>query len=295
MTRFMELSVIVVNWNVKERLRRCLAAAFAQTGVAFEVFMVDNASSDDSVAMVLKEFPRAQVVANSRNMGFAAGNNAALPQATGEFVLLLNPDAEPEPGAFAKMVAYMRANPRVGVMGPHIVGDDGKTQDSVRRFPTLLSQALIMLKLHHVLRGAGALRRYFADGFDYSKEAEVDQVIGAAFMVRRSVFEKIGPLDAGFFIWFEEVDFCKRAIEAGFEVRYAPIATVRHAGGSSFAQAFSTVKQRYFNDSLRRYMRKHHGIAAWAVVTALDPLSMFLAWAVQRLRVTRKHYDYKKV
>lgn len=291
----MELSVIVVNWNVRERLRRCLAAAFAQTGVSFEVFVVDNASADGSVAMVLKEFPEAQVIANNRNMGFAAANNAALAQTKGDFVLLLNPDAEPEAGAFAAMVAYMRSHGAVGVMGPHIVGDDGKTQDSVRRFPTVWSQALIMLKLHHMFRGATILKRYFADGFDYGKESAVDQVIGAAFLVRRSVFETIGPLDARFFIWFEEVDFCKRAIQAGFEVKYAPVATVRHAGGESFAKAFSTVKQRYFNDSLRWYMRKHHGVLAWAVVTVLDPISMLLAWSVQALRVTRKGYDYKKV
>lgn len=284
----MDVSIVIVNWKVKELLRRCLASVYRETkGVSFETFVVDNASADGSVEMVLKEFPDATVIANNRNMGFAAGNNPAIMQAQGDFILLLNPDTELKNDAVAAMAGYMRRHPQVGILGPRLVGEDGRLQPSVRRFPTLASQTLIMLKLHHVLRRAGALRRYFADDFDYGREAAVDQVMGAAFMIRKSLIADLGGLDERFYIWFEEVDYCKRAKDAGFQVWYAPVATVVHHGGESFSQAFGPVKQRYFNDSLRKYFAKHRGPWAAAVIAVLDPVSMALAWLVHAARRRR--------
>ncbi len=281
----MDVSIVIVNWKVKDLLRRCLASVYLETkGVSFEVYVVDNASGDGSVEMVLREFPDANVIANNRNMGFAAANNAAIMQAQGDFILLLNPDTELKDDAVAAMVGCMRRHPQAGILGPRLAGADGKLQPSVRRFPTLASQKLIMLKLHHVLRRFGPLRRYFADDFDYGKEAAVDQVMGAAFMVRKSLVREIGGLDERFFIWFEDVDYCKRAKDAGFQVWYAPVATVVHHGGESFGQAFGPTKQRYFNDSLRKYFAKHHGPLAAAVIVILDPISMALAWLVQARR-----------
>ncbi|HTK05508.1 MAG TPA: glycosyltransferase family 2 protein, partial [Candidatus Eisenbacteria bacterium] len=288
----MDLSIVIVNWKVKDLLRRCLASVYRETkGVSFEVFVADNDSRDGSLEMVLKEFPEATVIANNRNLGFAAGNNPALMRAEGEFVILLNPDTELKEDALTTMVAHMRANPRIGILGPRLVGADGKLQPSVRRFPTLVSQALIMLKLHHPLRKFGPLRRYFADDFDYTKAAEVDQVMGAAFMIRRKVLAQLGGLDERFFIWFEEVDYCKRAKDAGFEVWYSPVANVTHNGGESFGKAFGPTKQRYFNDSLRKYFHKHHGLLAAAAIAILDPLSMALAWLAQTVRDARATPD----
>ncbi|MEY4744186.1 MAG: hypothetical protein RL272_131 [Candidatus Parcubacteria bacterium] len=285
----MDVSVVIVNWKVKDLLRRCLASLYRETkGVSFETFVTDNASGDGSVEMVLKEFPDVTVIANNRNMGFAAGNNPAIMQAHGDFVLLLNPDVELKDDAVAAMAGYMRRHPHVGILGPRLVGADGKLQPSVRRFPTLASQALIMLKLHRALRGLPSLRRYFADDFDYGKEAAVDQVMGAAFMIRKGLIRELGGLDERFFIWFEEVDYCKRAKDAGFQVWYAPVATVVHNGGESFGRAFGPTKQRYFNDSLRKYFAKHSGAAAAAVIAVLDPFSMALAWMVHAGRRLRK-------
>ena len=276
----MDLSIVIVNWKVKDLLRRCLASVYRETkDLSFEVFVVDNDSGDGSVEMVIKEFPQANVIANNRNLGFAAGNNPAIAAAAGDLVLLLNPDAEVTDGALGKMAAYMRRNPHVGILGPRLVGDDGKLQPSVRRFPTLASQLLIMLKLHHAFPSLAPLRRYFAADFDYAREAAVDQVMGAAFMIRRGALDELGGLDERFFIWFEEVDYCKRAKDAGFQVWYAPVATIRHHGGESFGQVFGPKKQAYFNDSLRKYFLKHEGLPAWALLTAAHPLSMALAWA----------------
>ncbi len=288
----MDLSIVIVNWKVKDLLRQCLASVYRQQGVSFEVFVVDNDSRDGSAEMVREEFPQATLIANDRNLGFAAANNQALRQSRGDFALLLNPDTDCGDGMFAQMVAWMRQNPHAGIMGPRVRNVDGTVQHSVRRLPTLLSQSLIILKLHHVFPRLPALRRYFAADFDYAKAAPVDQVIGAAFLIRRSLLDAVGMLDERYFIWFEEADYCKRAKDAGFQVWYAPVADVVHRGGESFGQVFSPVKQRYFDASLRTYFRIHHGMPSYLILTALHPLAMALAWVVGSLKAKRKKYDY---
>jgi GT2 family glycosyltransferase len=178
----------------------------------------------------------------------------------------------------------MRAHPEVGVCGPRLLNSDRTRQESVRRYPTFCSQALVMLKLHHALKNVGSLKRYFWTDFDYSKEQAVDQVMGAAFMIRGDVLEDIGALDEDYFIWFEEVDYCRRANRAGYKVLYTPRAEIVHHGGESFAQAFGPLKQRIYNRSMRIYMRKHHGRWPWFGLLLLHPLSMALAWGVHLLK-----------
>ncbi len=284
----LDVSIVILNWKVKDLLRRCLASVYAHTkGVQFEVLVVDNDSADGSVEMIAREFPQATLIVNNRNIGFAAGNNPAIARAQGSFILLLNPDTELQEDAITKMVTWMRKNPHAAIMGPRLQNTDGTLQESVRAFPTIVSQALIMLKLHHVFPKVSALKKYFAKDFDYRKSEIVDQVMGAAFMIRRSVLEQIGLLDERFFIWFEEVDYCKRAKDAGLEVWYVPCASVTHHGGESFGQVFGPKKQQMFNDSLRKYFLKHFGVLAWLALTILDPFSKALAWCVA-LRKSQK-------
>lgn len=281
----MDLSIVILNWKVKELLRQCLISVYRYTdGLDFEVIVVDNDSGDGSAEMVREEFPQARLIVNDRNIGFAAGNNVGIREAKGEFVLLLNPDTELMDNAFGAMVRVMRANPDVAVLGPTLLNSDRSLQPSVRRFPTPLSQALIMLKLHHVFARSKTVMGYFSIGFDYLAPSSVDQVMGAAFMVRRSVFDRIGLLDERFFIWFEEVDFCRRAVDAGLDVMYTPQARVIHHGGESFGQVFGPKKQRMFNGSLLKYIRKHFGVAPWLVLLLLYPLSYALAWLVFGIR-----------
>ncbi|MEA3249399.1 MAG: glycosyltransferase family 2 protein [Patescibacteria group bacterium] len=278
----MDLSIVILNWKVKELLRQCLLSVYRYTnGLDFEVIAVDNDSRDGSVEMVMKEFPQAQVIANNRNLGFAAGNNPGIEAARGEFVLLLNPDTELMDNAFEAMVRVMRANPDVAVLGPTLLNTDRSLQPSVRGFPTPLSQVLVMLKLHNFFPRLKPVMEYFSSGFDYLAPSSVDQVMGAAFMVRRSVFEKLGLLDERFFIWFEEVDFCRRAVDAGYGVMYTPKARIVHHGGESFGQVFGPKRQHYLNSSLLKYMRKHFGLVAAIGLAILYPASMTLAWLAE--------------
>lgn len=279
-----DLSIIIVNWKVANLVSELLHSIAKETkGITYEIFVVDNDSGDgieDVVKGCCDAYPDADVkfIQNEENLGFAKANNIAISQASGRYVVLLNPDTRLRDNALRRMVEWMDTKGDIGVAGPKLLNADGSVQPSVRRFPTMIDQAMILLKLHHLWRRMKPLRKYFADDFDYDKETDVDQVMGAAFFVRKEVFEKIGLLDEQFFIWFEEVDFCKRAKEAGYRVVYTPVAEVVHHGGTSFAKAMTVDKQRYFNDSMEKYFRKHRG--AMMGLLLLIPLTIGLGLAI---------------
>jgi len=278
----LDISIIIVNWNVRDLLEKCLTSIFKQTqGISFEVFVIDNDSTDKSVEMVKEKFPQVKLIANRENRGFAAANNQGIKKARGEFVLLLNPDTEILDNALAKMVNFMRENKNVGVAGCKLLNSDKTLQPSVRRFPTLFSQVLILFKIHHFLPNLKTFRQYFAKDFDYSKTQEADQVMGAFFMIREEIFDQIGYLDENYFIWFEEVDFCKRVKNAGWKVIYTPGAKVVHHCSQSFKQVLSLKKQRIFNKSLSYYFKKHYSFSAYLVIQMCRPQSLVLAWIFQ--------------
>ena len=298
-------------------------------GLKCEVFIVDNASSDGTRKMIEETIANVvpshqardlnasdpalrflaldkstvtarndegattnhniKTIWNDRNSGFAAAVNQGIEKSTGEYVLLLNPDTELTPGCLRAMLEYLKPRPDVGVAGGKILNTDGSLQPSVRRFPTAWDQAVILLKLHNFFPQIAA--KYFCDGFNYNAEQEVDQVRGAYFWISRKLIDKIGPLDAkNFFIWFEEVDYCRRAKDAGFRVMYIPSSIAKHEGGASFEQEVPLTKQRWINKSMRRYFKKHGTALDNIVVAALSPVSLVLARVVQRLKIKPKKY-----
>ncbi len=290
----MDLSIIIVNWNVGHLVKQLLESVFQYTsGISYEVFVVDNNSSDGSVALIRAAFPQVQVIANSDNRGFARANNQAIRESGGDFVLLLNPDTEIFDNCLGELTVWMRAHTDAGIASGMVLNPDHTLQRTIRRFPEIFSQAMILLKLHHLFPRSHAVLRYFALDFDYTREQEVDQVIGAFFCIRRSVIEKIGLMDERFFLWYEEVDYCKSAREAGFKVIYTPSVSLIHHGGESFAQVFALRKQRYMNQSLRLYARKHWGRGAYLFFSILSPVSLFLAWLVGLFHI--KPTAYKRI
>ncbi len=283
----LDWSVIIVNWNTRERLRQCLRSVFASDGLAnFEVFVVDNASSDGSAEMAAREFPRARLIANKENLGFAAANNQAIRRSQGANILLLNPDCLISPGALENLLIFIKEHPKAGVVGGRLTGENGNLQKSVRNFPDFYSQAAILLKLHRLY--PDIIKKYLADDMDYNQHASVSQVMGAFFAVPRQVIGEVGLLDDRFFLWFEEVDFCKRVKEAGYEVYYTPMAEAVHIGGESFGQLLSAKKQKIWNRSLETYMRKHHGFLAAAALKPFFAISRGLSWFYDKLRYEQK-------
>ena len=279
MSRPADLTIITVNWKVAALVGELLGSIDAnKEDLVLEIFVVDNDSGDAIDGVVARFRNRSGIpvtlIKNPKNLGFAAANNIALRRASGRHVALLNPDARVTHGALKKMVSWLDAHPDVGIAGPKLLNPDGTLQPSIRRFPGLLDQSLILFKLQHLWPSAPPFRRYLAADFDYAREQDVEQVMGAAFFVRKEVFKQIGLLDETFFIWFEEVDFCKRAKTAGWRVVYTPVAAFVHHRGTSFAQVMSFRTQRYFTSSLRVYFAKHRG--AWTILALSFPIAFGL-------------------
>lgn len=259
----MELSIIIVSWNVRDYLARCLdsiAESLRTAPVATEIIVVDSASSDGTVALLREAYPHVRTLPQAENVGFTRGNNIGLTAAQGEFLFLLNPDTEVRGAALAEMVSYMRDHPQVGILGAHTLNTDGTHQSSRRRFPTLLT-AFFESTWLQPYAPKGLLERFYARDIADTDIAAVDWVQGSALMLRRAVYEQIGGLDEGYVMFSEEVDFCKRAKLAGWEVVYHGGAYVVHHGGKSTEQV-SAVKHIHFQRSKVRYFRKFHGLGA---------------------------------
>jgi len=256
-----DVSVIVVSWNVRDLLRRCLASVRDWAGpLDVETIVVDNASTDGSADMVRMEFPAVTLIANDHNPGFAAANNQGLAVVRGRYAFLLNPDAQVMNDALPIMVAYMDEHPDVGLLGPMLRYGDGRLQSSRRRFPTLATALIESTVLERYFPNAGPIRRYrMLDlvGPDNVVQ-DVDWVVGAAMFARREAVERVGPLDDGYFMYSEELDWGRRFKAAGWRVVYLPTALVIHHEGKSSEQNLAQRDIR-FHTSRVRYFRKYHG------------------------------------
>jgi GT2 family glycosyltransferase len=256
----MDLSIIIVSWKVKEKLRANLDAIYASTGdFSYEVYVVDNNSGDGTVEMIKDEFPKVKLIANSDNYGFAKANNQAIKQASGDYVLLLNPDMLVNPDTLQNALTWAKNNQQAVVSGIRLVNKKGETIKQVRRFPTLFDQLMVVLKIPHIL--PFVLNSYLIENFDYEKESKVDSIRGAFFLINKKVWQEISNsdlpiLDEQYFIWFEEVDFCKQVYKNGGEIWYSPAATCLDYVGASFGQVKLNTKQKYFQDSMLKYFTK---------------------------------------
>ncbi len=251
------VTAIVVNWNTKHLLPLCLESL--RTSVADEAMLefvvVDNGSTDGSVDLLQTHFPHVRTIANGRNLGFAAANNRGMEQARGDFFLLFNSDAVAAPGAVEALLAVALAQPRAGIVGARLLNQDGSFQASHSRFPSLLQEALVLSTL-----GRRLLRPSFPSagpGIEAGPR-RVDWVEGACLLVRREAWQEAGGLDEGYFMYAEEVDWCRTLARCGWQTWYAPAARVVHFGGSS-SRTRPTQREADLYRSRVRFMRKHYG------------------------------------
>ena len=246
-------SVIIVSWNVCEQLENCLNSL--RQAQPLEIIVVDNNSSDGSAEMVQSIFPTVKLMKMSTNLGFAKAVNIGVAEARGEFYLLLNPDASITPTAIVSAENYYEQNNKVGIVGGKLLDDRGGIQPSVRKLPSVWSQFAVLTKIPYLV--PPVLDSYLMKNFNYNMPGPVEQVSGALFFIRRQLWERIGKFDEGFWLWFEEVDYCARALKAGWQVYYLPESSAYHIGGSSFRQLSHTARQKQFNKSLLHYFDKH--------------------------------------
>lgn len=271
-----DLSIIIVSWNVRDLLVACLNSILTNAGsLQIEIIVVDSASGDGTSAMIRGQFPTVTLLAQSDNIGFTRGNNLGFAAASGRHLMMLNPDTEIVGDALSQMVAYLDQHGAVGVIGPHTLNTDRSTQSSKRRFPTLL---IGITESTHFQRFASrrALDRFYATDVPDSATAEVDWMQGSALMFRRVVYEKIGGLDERYIMYSEEVDFCKRAKNAGWSIVYLGGASVVHHGGKSTEQVTAR-SHIHFQQSKLLYFRKHHGRLSAAIVR----IALLLSYGLQ--------------
>lgn len=221
-----------------------------------EIFVVDNGSSDGSPDMLRREFPEVRLLEPGANLGFARGNEVALPQTSGKYLMLLNPDTLVMPGAFQRMVDHLEAHPEVGAVGPMLLNADGSLQPSACRFPSLLTEFYEWFGLRGLFPKNRLLGRMYY-GYKADQPFAVDWVIGACLMVRRVVHQEVGGLDPRFFMYAEELDWCYRIRQANWRIHYLPQAQVLHYGGASAQKAQSPLLVEYFR-SRHQFHQKHH-------------------------------------
>jgi GT2 family glycosyltransferase len=254
----LDLSVVIVNWNVRDLLQRCVESVLSgQRSITTEIIVVDNASTDGSVEMLRAEFPQTIVIANPENRGFPAANNQGIVAARGRYVLLLNPDTQVLADALDTLVQYMDTHPDVGLVGPQLLYPDGQIQSSRRRYPTLATLFFESTWLES-LAPRSLLRRYYVLDQPDNAVLDVDWVTGAAMLARREAIQKVGGMDERFFMYSEELDWCRRIKAAGWRVVYHPAARVIHYEGKSSEQAVAA-RHVNFQRSKIRYARKYHG------------------------------------
>ncbi len=263
-----DLSVVIVSWNVRVLLRRCLRSVLAnlhtRTLANPQIIVVDNGSSDGTVEMVRTEFPGIHLIANDENRGFPAANNQGLAVAQGRYVLLLNPDTEVRDDALATMVAFADTHLDVGMIGPQLLNPDGSVQSSRRRLPTLATAFFESTWLEPCAPRRLLERYYISDRPDDAIQ-DVDWITGAAMLARREAIDEVGPMDEGFFMYSEELDWCRRFGEAGWRVVYLPTAQIVHHVGKSSEQVVAA-RHIHFQTSKVRYFRKYHGRATSEVL-----------------------------
>lgn len=265
----MQISIIIVNWNTRDLLAQCLesvARAVQSCGPNFaETIVIDNGSTDGSVAMIETDFPWVRCLQNQENIGFARANNQAIALSNSQYVLLLNSDALIPSNTLNRLYSFMEAQPDVAVVGPTLLNIDGSFQASYGQFPTISTYFWQLLGLASFFYGT-----HFpsASPEDSQTTQDVDWVGGACLLCRRSALATVGLLDEQFFMYAEEMEWCYRFKQHGWRVCFLPQATITHVGGGSSEIVRPKVLARQWQSNLY-FLRKHHHIAAAGLIRSL--------------------------
>jgi len=253
-----DISVVIVAWNAKKYVELCLQSLVdAPPWRSVEVFVVDNASADGTSEMIEARFPWVRLIRSLENLGFSRGNNVAIRQCTGRYVALVNPDVIVFPGCLDALADFLDENPKVGNVGPRVFNPDMTQQSTCRRFPTLWNNFCSASRLEGIFK----VSRFFAGEhmfyFPHDRTLSVDVIVGCFSMIRSEALGEVGLLDEGLFMYGDDVDWCRRARNAGWDVVFYPGARAIHDRGkttAAFPEHFAVAQQR----SILRYWKKHH-------------------------------------
>ncbi|OUU96355.1 MAG: hypothetical protein CBC35_01420 [Planctomycetes bacterium TMED75] len=270
------LSIIIVNWNSKNYVRKCLKS-IQENGdsLATQVIVVDGGSFDGCDEMINNEFSWVEFVQANNNIGFGQSNNLGATKASGEYLLLLNPDTELKPGALNHLVSSAIRSPELGIMGARLLNSDGTLQtSSVHALPTPLNQFLDS----ELARRIYPKSSFFGTAKAYSsqKDTEVEAVSGACMLIRSSLFNDIGGFSSCYFMYAEDMDLCFKTRKAGLRNYHCPACEIIHHGGGSSSQQFSKFSTVHMCESLNRYLLINHGSSASNIYKFLTMLNAFI-------------------
>jgi len=263
-TQPVDISVVIVAWNAQHYLKLCLESlAAAPPRRSMEVLVVDNASSDATVEMVESQFPWVKLIRSPENLGFSKGNNVAIRQARGRYIALVNPDVIVFPGCLDALADFLDENPKVGNVGPRVFNPDMTQQSTCRRFPTLWNNFCSATALATTFTKSRIFAGEHMWFFPHDRTLAVDVIVGCFSFIRREAFDAVGLLDEDLFMYGDDVDWCRRARNAGWEVVFYPGAQAIHDRGKTTAPypvRFAVAQQR----SVLYYWSKHHSV--WGVL-----------------------------
>lgn len=284
-----KVSVIIVNYNSSRFLEKCLEELRkTEYEGGIETFVVNNSPGDGSEELLADKFPEVTLLSPGKNLGFGPANNVGFDAATGDYHLILNPDAYPPPTAIAECVAYLEQNPHVGLVGPRFINDDGDLQPSARMFPTLFDKFFMLSGLQWKYQKSKIFGRMDHTWWDHSHPKQTDWVVGAFMLIRADINKQLKGFDPIFFLYFEEWDLCKRVVkEAGKEVHILPHVVVQHTAGGSSSDADEgerVGKQltllRLFGECL--YYYKWWGKLGPFTMLGIERLWFYLRWLKNR-------------
>ena len=282
-----DVDVGVVTWNTAELTVPALRTLLdSQPGVR-RLLVRDNGSTDGTAAAIAAAIPEAELDAGADNLGFAAGMNRLIQRSDAPWFLALNPDAWPEPGAVAALVAAGDSDPRVGAVAPRLERPDGTVEHSTHPFPSLPVAAVTGLGIAGLLGRGRAHRLLLHGAWDHATPRPVDWAVGAALLMRRAALDDVGGFDERFFMYVEDLDWCWRARQRGWQIRFEPAARVRHVGNVSGAKGYGRGRSAVEAANLYAFYRRHHGALATAALRACNTVGAARLALVARVRGDR--------
>lgn len=256
-----KVSIIIVNWNTKDYLEKCLTSIYETTkDTIFEIIVVDNASSDGSTEIIRSKFSHVTLIENKENSGFGAANNQGIKISKGKYILILNPDTIILPECLDRLVNFLDQHSDVGAIGPKILNPDGTVQlTCARNFPTPLTEFFAYSILFRKFLCNKIFGNYLMTYWDHNDEREVSALSGSCMMFGRKALDEVGLFDENFFMYGEDLDLCYRIKKGGWKIWFLPNAQIVHYGGQSSSQV--PVQTFFFDrDSMHRFFLKHYGI-----------------------------------
>jgi GT2 family glycosyltransferase len=271
-----EISIIIVSWNCRQMLAGCIKSLQAQMSADdAEIIVVDNASTDGTAQMIREEFPQVCLIASSSNLGFAEGNNRGLKVSKGRYLCLINPDVVVGEDCISRMLAFLKQHSDIGMLGPQIIGADGLVQRSCMRTPSLWNQFCRAAALDVLVKRSRLFGGYLMTDFRHDEVRDVDILNGCFWMVTREALDEVGWLDSRFWLYGDDVDWCRRFHDVAWRVVFFPQAQAVHYGGESSKQAPLFCYLQMQRADLQ-YWRKYHGRASYVCYWAILYFAHFL-------------------